>query len=68
MTKEDLENKKINLINYLFDLNDEILTTWSYHPENSNRIDPVVYHAILVEKVIKIEAEIDELMEQHESI
>ena len=68
MTHEEFENKQINLINYLIDLNNEIATTWAYHPENPNRIDPVQYHATLVEKASKIEAEIDELIEQHGSI
>jgi hypothetical protein len=68
MTQEELENKQINLINYLINLNNEITTAWAYHPENPNRIDPVMYHAILVEKASRVEAEIDELMEQHGSI
>lgn len=68
MTQEELENKQMDLINYLVHLTNEINTTWTYHPENPNRIDPVVYHAVLVEKASKVEAEIDELMEQHGSI
>ena len=48
MTKEEFENKQMDLINYLVDLGNEITTTWTYHPENPNRIDPVMYHAILV--------------------
>jgi hypothetical protein len=52
----------------LVDLGNEITTTWTYHPENPNRIDPVMYHAILVEKAKKVEAEIDELIGKHGSI
>jgi len=66
--KEELENKQIDLINYLINLNNEITTTWTYHPENPNRIDPVMYHAILVEKAKKVEDEIDELIKQNGSI
>jgi hypothetical protein len=68
MTKEEFENKQMDLINYLIDLTNEIQTTWAYHPENPNRIDPVMYHAILVEKASKVEEEIDELMEKYGSI
>lgn len=68
MTKEEFENKQMDLINCLVDLGNEITTTWTYHPENPNRIDPVMYHAILVEKAKKVEAEIDELIGKHGSI
>ena len=57
MTKEEFENKQMDLINYLVDLGNEITTTWTYHAENPNRIDPVMYHAILVEKAKKEDAE-----------
>ena len=68
MTQEEFENKQMTLINYLIDLGNEITTTWTYHPENPNRIDPVMYHATLVEKASKVEAEIDELIKQHGSL
>jgi hypothetical protein len=68
MTQEEFENKQMTLINHLIDLSNEINTTWSYHPENPNRIDPVMYHSVLVEKASKVEAEIDELIEKYGSI
>ena len=68
MSQEQFENKQTNLINYLIHLNNEITTTWAYHPENPNRIDPVMYHAVLVEKASKVEDELDELIEKYGSI
>ena len=68
MTKEEFENKQMDLINHLIDLTNEIQTTWAYHPENPNRIDPVMYHAVLVEKASKVEDELDELIEKYGSI
>jgi hypothetical protein len=68
MTREESENKQMILTNYLIDLNNKINTTWTYHPENPNRIDPVMYHAILVEKANKVKVEIDKLIEKHGSI
>jgi hypothetical protein len=68
MTYEEYQQKQIDLINHHSDLNAEITTIWSFHPENPDRIDPVVYHAILVEKISKLEDKINELREQYESI
>jgi hypothetical protein len=68
MTREEFENKQIDMVNDLINLNNEIESTWAYHPENPNRIDPIHYHAILVEKADQLEAEINALVKQYGSI
>jgi hypothetical protein len=68
MTREEFENKHIDLINDLIHLNSEIEEVWAYHPENSNRIDPIHYHAILVEKANQLETKIDALVKQYGSL
>ena len=68
MTREEFENKHIDLVNDLIHLNNEIEETWAYHPENTNRIDPIHYHAVLVEKADQLEAKIDALVKQYGSI
>jgi hypothetical protein len=68
MTREEFENNHINLINDLIILNNEIESTWAYHPENPNRIDPVHYHAILVEKADQLEAKIEAFVKQYGSL
>ena len=60
MTKEEFENQHIDKINYIIDINNAIGEVWAYHPENPNRIDPVLYHAILVAKLKKMEQELKE--------
>ena len=68
MTREEFENNHIDLVNDLIILNNEIESAWAYHPENSNRIDLIHYHAILVEKADQLEAKIDALVKQYGSI
>jgi hypothetical protein len=68
MTQEEFENKHIDLINDLIHLNDEIELTWSYHPENPNQIDPVQYHAVLVEKANQLEEKIELFVKQYGSL
>jgi len=68
MTREEFENKQIDMVNDLINLNNEIESTWAYHPENPNRIDPVRYHATLVEKADQLEAEINALVKQYGSL
>lgn len=68
MTREEFENKHIDLVNDLIILNNEIESTWAYHPENPNRIDPVYYHAILVEKADQLEAKIEAFVKQYGTI
>jgi hypothetical protein len=68
MTQEEFENKHIDLINDLIHLNDEIELTWAYHPENPNQIDPVQYHAVLVEKANQLEEKIELFVKQYGSL
>ena len=67
MTREEFENKQIDMVNDLINLNNEIENTWAYHPENPNRIDPSYYHSVLVEKADQLEAKIDALVKQYGS-
>jgi hypothetical protein len=60
MTQEEINHQHVDMINYLIDLNNEIGEVWKYHPENPNRIDPELYHAILVAKIEKMEKELKE--------
>ena len=68
MTREEFENNHIDLVNDLIILNNEIESAWAYHPENPNRIDPIHYHAILVEKADQLEAEIEAFVKQHGAV
>jgi len=68
MTREEFQNKQIDMVNDLINLNNEIENTWAYHPENPNRIDPIHYHSVLVEKADQLEAKIDALVKQYGSL
>jgi len=65
MTREEFEQKHCDYINHLIDLNNSAGEAWAYHPENPNRIDPVQYHAILVEKIQQLEKEVEEFVAQY---
>lgn len=65
MTREEFENKHVEIINHLIDLNHEVADVWKYHPENPNRIDAVQYHAILVAKIAELEKQEQDFVEQY---
>jgi hypothetical protein len=65
MTREEFENKHVEIINHLIDLTNEITDVWKYHPENPNRIDVVQYHEILVNKIAEIEKQEQEFIAKY---
>lgn len=58
MTREQVENQRVSLINNLIDLTNEASQVWKFHPENPNFVDPAQYHLFLVKKIKDIELQI----------
>lgn len=57
-----MKNKNLhsNKIDNIVDINNAIKEVWNYHPDNPKQIDPVLYHAILVEKLKIMEQDLKE--------
>ena len=65
MTQEQIIQEHVSIINHLIDLTHEATDVWKFHPENPNRIDPVKYHEILVNKIAEVEQQERDFVAQY---
>lgn len=61
ITQEKKEEEKINLINEVVFLTQRLEDVWKYHPDNTQRIDPVNEYIGIQKQIASIESKISDL-------
>ena len=61
MTQEEKEQEKINLVNEVVFLTQRLEDVWKYHPDNTQRIDPVNEYIGIQKQIASIESKISDL-------
>ena len=61
ITQEKKEEEKINLINEVGFLTERLEDVWKYHPDNTQRIDPVNEYIGIQKQIASIESKISDL-------
>ena len=61
MAKGKKEQEKINLINEVVFLTQRLEDVWKYHPDNTQRINPVNEYIEIQKQIASIESKISDL-------
>jgi hypothetical protein len=61
MTQEEKEQEKINLVNEVVFLTQRLEDVWKYHPDNTQRINPVNEYIEIQKQIASIESKISDL-------